>query len=123
MGTTSADDEIENLHAQLRRAEAVKATYPDAYLGQLLDGRRVWMRRSAGDWCTHVMMITSSDPKDRAARIVPHTILCTDDGGAIHVFADDMNGGAIADYVLAKIRADSPEAYAALVQCAVSEAR
>jgi hypothetical protein len=123
MGTTTVDGEIENLRRQLRRAEAVKATYPDAYLGQLLDGRTVWMRPSAGPWCTHVMVVTSNDAKDRLARMIPYTILRTEDDGIVYVFADNFHGGALADVVLTHISSTNSEAYAALVRCVVSETR
>jgi hypothetical protein len=81
------------------------------------------MRRSAGEWCTHVDVVTTNNPQDRLARMIPYTVLHTEDDGEIYVYADNFHGGVYPVQVFDRLRATNPEAYAALVLCVASETR
>jgi hypothetical protein len=119
MGATTVDDEIENLHARIRQAEAIKAVYPDAYLGTLPGGGVVWMSDTMED-CNEIEFLAGEERRP-AVYAVPYTILRTENTEA-RVFKSIRFGG-LAYGAVSRLRHNFPEAYKALVQCAVSEAR
>lgn len=119
MGTTRVDGEIENLQRQIRRAEAVKAAYPDAYLGSLPNGAYMWLS-SAMDDCTDILLIADGE-NFPIVYAVPYKVLHTEDGD-VNVFKP-IHFGGIAAGMIERLRHNFPDAYKALVQCAMSEAR